>query len=143
MALCGGHAGGLRCYATVENLDSKSPDIRRSRGSRPFLAPMSGYKRVGSSTIRFAEPAWSRIWSSCAPQGLRIVLCAPLYAVDNVSAPRFTLGLLTGSSPTSGANKSTTYKPNRTGWAFDFKLMAVGVAVGSISAHRVDCVATP
>src|ERR1700738_3250740 len=82
------------CFSAIRWSRFEEARGRAGSGKRRLRRSLS-FRRVGSSTIRFAEPAWSRIWSSCAPQGLRILLCAPLYAVDNIGAPRFTLGLLT------------------------------------------------
>ena len=46
------------------------------------------------STTRFPEAASPNSSPNCAPQGLQKLLCAPLYSVENMCAPAFTIRLL-------------------------------------------------
>jgi hypothetical protein len=75
-----------------EGEQSSSSPYLRSDG---FIDGLRVRELTDSKVLpRSGLQAWSRIWSSCAPQGLQILLCAPLYAIDNIAAPGFTLGLL-------------------------------------------------
>ncbi len=50
---------------------------------------------ICSSTARIENRTSSNSSSNCAPQGLQILLCAPLYSVENTCAPAFMNRLLT------------------------------------------------
>src|ERR1700738_1660118 len=50
---------------------------------------------ICSSTARIENRTSSNSSSNCAPQGLQILLCAPLHSIENTCAPAFMNRLLT------------------------------------------------